>query len=123
MSYAGPASEANKRPLEIDSATARTGPSGPSGVLKPITRSPKFSGTGARGRTAAFSAGIVLGALLGAGIALLVAPQTGADTRRALVRKGRRLRIRGRDVWDDLRVELRRAARRRRRRAAGDPAT
>jgi gas vesicle protein len=65
----------------------------------------------------------VLGAFLGAGIALLVAPQTGADTRRALARKGRRLKVRGRDAWDDLRVELRRIARRRRRRAARDQAT
>ena len=50
---------------------------------------------------------------VGAGVALLLAPQTGADARRALARQGRRLSIRGRDAWDDLRDELRRAARQR----------
>jgi gas vesicle protein len=58
---------------------------------------------------------MVVGIALGAGIALLFAPQAGYDTRRALVRRGARLGSRGRDAWDDLRHELRRAVRRRRR--------
>jgi len=60
----------------------------------------------------AFAAGIALGLTIGAGAALLFAPQTGTDTRRAIVRKGRRLSRRGSDAWDDLRDELSRAARR-----------
>jgi gas vesicle protein len=60
----------------------------------------------------AFAVGIALGLTIGAGTALLFAPQTGTDTRRAIVRKGRRLSQRGSDAWDDLRDELSRAARR-----------
>jgi hypothetical protein len=132
MSYAGPAARPAKPPLGIDSAATRAGRPRPAG-LKPLNPVPKdstssvrrragaFNAVADRGRTAAFTAGITLGLLFGAGIALLLAPQTGADTRRALARRGRRLRIRGRDAWDDLRVELRRA--RRRRRAASEPTT
>jgi gas vesicle protein len=57
----------------------------------------------------------VLGLAVGAGLALLFAPQAGEDTRRSIVRRGRKLTDRGRDAWDDLRDELRRAAKRRRR--------
>jgi gas vesicle protein len=60
-----------------------------------------------------FTAGLLVGLAIGAGVALLVAPQTGADARRALVRRGRRLRRRGVDAWEDLRDELRRVRRRR----------
>jgi gas vesicle protein len=59
-----------------------------------------------------FAAGVALGLTIGAGVALLLAPQAGTDTRRAIVRQGRRLSRRGHDAWDDLREELSRAARR-----------
>lgn len=61
-------------------------------------------------------AGIAIGALLGAAAALLTAPQSGEDTRRALTRQSRRLARRGRDMLGDLGDEFRRqrnAARRR----------
>lgn len=64
---------------------------------------------------AIFAAGAVLGAALGAGAALLLAPQTGEDTRHDLARRGRRLRTRTADAWDDLRDEFRYAAHRGRR--------
>jgi gas vesicle protein len=58
---------------------------------------------------------------MGAGLALLFAPQSGEDTRhdiavggRRLARRGRRLAHRGRDAWDDLRDELHDAWRRKR---------
>ncbi|HTI65489.1 MAG TPA: YtxH domain-containing protein [Gemmatimonadaceae bacterium] len=62
-----------------------------------------------------FAAGVALGIAVGAAGALLFAPQSGADTRRAIARRGRRLGVRGRDAWQDMGDELRRYARRRRR--------
>ena len=53
--------------------------------------------------------GMAIGAVLGAGLALLVAPQTGSDTRRVLTRRVERLRGK-RGVWSKLGRELRRAA-------------
>ena len=65
--------------------------------------------------TATLAAGVVLGLAVGAGATLLLAPQSGPETRQDIVRRGRRLRRRlGRrshDVWEDLRYELRQAAR------------
>ena len=62
-----------------------------------------------------FAAGVVVGVILGASTALLFTPQTGADTRHAIAREGRRLGRRSRDAWEDLGDELRRAAQRSRR--------
>jgi len=59
-------------------------------------------------RALILAAGIAIGALLGAGVALLAAPQSGEDTRRALTRHSRRLARRGREMWDDLGDGLRR---------------
>ena len=67
---------------------------------------------------AIFTAGAVLGAAIGAGAALLFAPQSGARTRHNLARRGRHLRTRTADAWEDLRHELRYAARRGRRKLA-----
>ena len=68
---------------------------------------------------AIFTAGAVLGAAIGAGAALLFAPQSGARTRHNLARRGRHLRTRTADAWEDLRHELRYAARRGRRTLTG----
>jgi gas vesicle protein len=67
-----------------------------------------------------FLAGLGIGIAVGAAVALLLAPQSGADTRRALRRRGRRVRGTASDAWEDLRMELSRAKRalRRRRREA-----
>jgi len=64
---------------------------------------------------AVFASGVAVGLTVGAGVALLMAPQSGRETRRDLVKRGRRLRRRAADAWDDLRHELRQAARRGRR--------
>jgi gas vesicle protein len=65
-----------------------------------------------------FLAGIGVGVAIGAVAALMLAPQSGVDTRRALRSRGKKIRNRARDAWEDLRLELeatRRALRRRRR--------
>lgn len=66
-------------------------------------------------RVGAFGAGIALGALIGAGAALLLAPQSGPELRRGLALRARGARLDARDAWDELGDQLddlRRAARR-----------
>jgi gas vesicle protein len=62
-----------------------------------------------------FVAGLLIGALVGAGIALLVAPSSGAETRRMISRRARRLAEDARERYDEARHELRQARERRRR--------
>lgn len=110
MSYAGPAPRArqtpNIEPAESPEMSRRSG----FRTMTPLRSPPHFSGW--RDTLAAFAAGIAIGLTIGAGTALLFAPQAGSDTRRAIVRKSRRLGRRGHDAWDDLREELSHAARR-----------
>jgi hypothetical protein len=56
-----------------------------------------------------FAAGVAVGAVLGAAVALLMAPATGEETRHSISRRVRRLRGDD-DVWDELAEELQRAA-------------
>jgi gas vesicle protein len=65
-----------------------------------------------------FLAGLGIGLAVGAAAALLLAPRSGPDTRRALRNRGRKIGNRARDAWEDLRIELeatRRALKRKRR--------
>ena len=62
-------------------------------------------------------AGLLVGALVGAGAALLLAPQSGLETRSAIRRKARFARHRATDAWSELADELAAVARRGRRRA------
>jgi hypothetical protein len=55
---------------------------------------------------------VAVGAAVGAGAALLLAPQSGEEMRASIGRGRYRLGIRAHDAWDDLRDELRGAARR-----------
>ena len=68
-----------------------------------------------------FAAGIAVGAVLGAAVALLMAPATGEETRHSISRRVRRLRGDD-DVWDELAEELQRAAAERSEKAEEDPA-
>jgi hypothetical protein len=63
-----------------------------------------------------FVGGLVLGALIGAGIALLVAPERGQVMRRRLARRMRDAGEELRDEFDGLRASARRRLARRRRR-------
>jgi hypothetical protein len=110
MSYAGPASRPSRasatEPLGASETPRRSAVS----ALVPLREKPGFSGN--RETIAVFAAGIALGVVVGAGAALLFAPQSGSETRHQIARKSRYLGRRGVDAWDDLRDELRRAARR-----------
>ena len=68
--------------------------------------------------TGLFAAGILVGALIGAGTALLFAPQSGDEARDQIAQRVRMARGSAVDKWDDLALELRRAGRRQRRRLA-----
>jgi gas vesicle protein len=70
MSYAGPVA-ARRDPRDV----IRSLP----GALTPTDKS------------TAFLTGVAVGALIGAGVALLLAPRSGSATRRRLARKARRL--------------------------------
>ncbi|MDP9204644.1 MAG: YtxH domain-containing protein [Gemmatimonadota bacterium] len=64
-----------------------------------------------------FTAGIAVGAILGATVALLLAPASGDETRHGIARRVRKLRGDD-DVWDELAAELERAAEEREEEAA-----
>ena len=54
------------------------------------------------GQTLSFVSGLVLGAIIGAGIALLTAPDTGRKTRKRLRRTAVELGSGATDRWDEL---------------------
>ena len=79
---------------------------------------PQVQAPAARRPSVTFLAGLGIGLALGAAAALLLAPQSGAETRRALRSRGKKIGNRARDAWEDLALELkatRRALRRKRR--------
>ena len=59
-----------------------------------------------------FVAGLAMGAILGASVALLTAPQSGKRTRRRIVRAVEAARDKAVDNWDDATMNVRRLARR-----------
>jgi gas vesicle protein len=74
-----------------------------------------MDGEGGSSGLKTFAAGLLIGALVGAGIALLVAPSSGEDTRRMIARRARRLAADARERYDEARQQLRRARERRHR--------
>jgi YtxH-like protein len=88
MAYAGKASDSLRKRLAPKSAPYKQ--SRPIGTL---------------------ATGLAIGLLVGAGVALLLAPERGADTRHAIKRRLRRAGLGSRHVWEDLRDELRAARR------------
>lgn len=94
MSYAGPSGAKN----QARSPLKRPAPARPSSSTD---------------HNVAFLVGVIVGATVGAGVALLLAPRSGRSTRRQLLRRGRRVTRRGRDAWHDLAGEFRDARERR----------
>jgi gas vesicle protein len=76
------------------------------------TRTSKVSRDESAFSLGALATGIAIGLVVGAGVALLYSPASGDETRRALRKRMRRMRRRGRNAWDDLGAELRQARRR-----------
>ena len=111
MSYAGPVSRAKRAP---DAAAIRPAAPRPSGTKRPAAARQQAADSDDHRPALVFAAGVIVGLAMGAGVALLLAPQSGAETRQAIGRKSRRLGRRGHDAWDDLRLEFRRALRQRR---------
>jgi gas vesicle protein len=70
-----------------------------------------------------FLAGLAIGALVGAGVALLFAPQSGQETRQRVARRARRLVRDARDRYDDVKDKARRARRERGRAEEDEEAT
>ena len=109
MSYAGPIAR-GKRASTVEPIRAETGSQ--SGVGRRTSYAPRTMSS--QRSTTIFAAGLAIGIAVGAGVAILFAPQSGAETRHQIARRGRRLGQRGRDAWDDLAYELKSAAKRRR---------
>ena len=63
-----------------------------------------------------FIAGLAIGAILGASVALLTAPQSGKRTRKQIVRVVADAKRHAGDDWDEIAGEVRRAVRHGRRR-------
>ena len=93
---------------ELDSTAARHHDDDADDVEEP-TGSP-YARSLEMGDVGLFGAGIAVGVLIGAGAALLFAPQSGLETREDIVRGTRDFGFRATDAWDDLREELRHAA-------------
>jgi len=64
---------------------------------------------------ASFAAGLVLGAMVGAAVALLLAPERGTDTRRRLRKRIRSVRDGAEERWQAIEAVARRELARRRR--------
>ena len=79
---------------------------------KPASRGPLTTSMTTPRPVGALATGLAIGLLVGGAVALLFAPQRGADTRQDLRRGLRRARRSGHDAWEDLRWELRQARRR-----------
>lgn len=65
---------------------------------------------GGSGRS--FAVGLLLGALVGAGVALLFAPQSGEETRRLIRRRTKRLARDAEDKLEDFKDNVKRIKRR-----------
>jgi gas vesicle protein len=130
MSYAGPASRnrgssqgqgtsRSSAPRPIGASEAVAGPSRPANAAPEDDQGQHETDWQ---QIAIFGAGLALGLALGAGAALLAAPQSGEETRAALRGRVRRIKRtttrRSRDAWAELGDELRGAASSLRRRRA-----
>lgn len=116
MAYAGQSTSRSSarggtrpgRAPDLDRTAARDFEYGDDVITEPTGR--PYSRTLEWGDAGLLGAGIAIGVMIGAGAALLFAPQSGADTRDDIARGTRDFGYRATDIWDDLREELRHAA-------------
>ena len=125
MSFADPTSRSGARAQSIrpnSSGTTRGRPRYASASRDEPATIERPSGSSYRRsvdweRVGLVGAGLLVGALFGAGAALLLAPQSGPETRLSIRRHARHAGSRASDAWADLADELAAVARRGRRRA------
>ena len=118
MAYAGQSTSrstarSGKRPgraPDLDRTAARDFEDADDAITEPSGH--PYARTLEWGDAGLLGAGIAIGVIIGAGAALLFAPQSGADTRDDIARGTRDFGYRATDIWDDLREELRHAANR-----------
>src|ERR1700712_1287850 len=84
------------------SASAPTDPTSPESTAAGAARGRSYEESRSWAGVGMFAAGIAVGALLGAGVALLYAPQSGIETRLDVRRKARRLRAEAGGRWDEV---------------------
>jgi gas vesicle protein len=99
MAYAagaGTAKKASRAPLNRPATNGRPASRSPQTAVPAVPRRPSVT----------FVAGLGVGVAIGVAAALLLAPRSGVETRQALKLRGRKVRNRARDAWDDLRIEL-----------------
>lgn len=108
MSFTAETTERN-RSADIDVTTDGRPRHGPRAIH---ARGMPYEETRDWGQIGSFAAGIAIGAVLGAGVALLMAPASGEDVRAGIWRGVRGIGTRATTAWDDLGDELRVAARR-----------
>src|SRR3954470_10120793 len=111
MAYA-PGAAATRNPSRTAASTRpRSGSNG-----RPMV--PQQQVSSRRQGLTTFAAGLGLGIALGAALGILFAPRAGSETRRAIGRRGKKIRNGASDAWEDLRLELaatKRALKRKRR--------
>lgn len=129
MSYAGPSrGRGTTRSASASAAASSAGTRRPASGQRSILSAPMPPTDETDWQQVAiFGAGVALGIAVGAGAALLAAPQSGAETRAVLRARAGRVRRttsrRGHDVWEDLRDEMenvKRALHRRKARRAAE---
>ena len=99
MAYA-PGAAATRTPSRtVASGRSRATSNGRSAPAHPQVTSRR------RGMTT-FAAGLGLGIAIGAALGILFAPKSGAETRQAIRRRGKKIRNGASDAWEDLRLEL-----------------
>ena len=127
MSFADPSSPRGTSPQSVPASSAgssqpaearrRRSPTQAETQLVERPRGSSFRRTVDWERVGLVGAGLVIGALIGAGAALLLAPTSGEEMRSTIRRQARLARFRAGDAWDDLADQLTNVARRGGRRA------
>ena len=106
MAYAPPSTRRTRLPAETAGRTV-----GGSSTKGSAARNGRPAVVAPKRGSATFLAGLGIGLAVGAAVALLLAPRSGAETRQALRQRGRRVKHKAGDAWEDLRLELAKTAR------------